>query len=398
VAISAFEGDQLAMRQVAIVGLAPEQYRQWRAERQRQPEQTASEGMPPEMLARLQAGESLVLDMTQPPYNTQPNPYETTTALIMPMLTRERLVGLLVVDYLERGADGRNRVHHFTREETQLTEAVARLGAVVLDRERLLREREAIRTHTLALEEANRRMDEFIGIAGHELRTPLTSVKANVQLAERRARSLVAELGDSPVAGAPLARLVHLLANVSAGVDRQERLVRDLLDISRISSGKLNYRMAPCELNALVRETTQELLLTATARVINLDLPSVPVMALADADRVRQVLTNYLTNALRYAPPGCPIVVALRHDETLARVTVADQGPGLSPEQQRGLFERFYRAEGIEALSGSGVGLGLGLYISRMIVERHGGAVGVESAVGAGATFWFTLPLLGSEA
>jgi signal transduction histidine kinase len=155
--------------------------------------------------------------------------------------------------------------------------------------------------------------------------------------------------------------------------------------------------MASCDLSALIREMTQELLLTASERVVSLDIPETSVMVMADTDRVGQVLTNYLTNALKYAPPERPISVMLRCDETMARVEVADQGPGLSLEQQSGLFERFYRAEGIETLSGSGVGLGLGLYISRMIVARHGGQVGIESAPGAGATFWFTLPLLAPQ-
>ena len=394
VVISGLEGERLMMRQVAIVGLTPQQEREWLEERQRQTEQSALETTPPEMLAQLQAGDPVVLDMTQPPYNTRPNPYGTTTALVMPMSIQGRMVGMLVLDYLEIGEDGRNMPHHFSDQEIQLAEVVARLGAVVLERERLLREREVARANTMALQELNKRMDEFIGIAGHELRTPLTSVKANVQLAERRARTLDAELGDTPGVGQQLTRLVHLLANVAVGVERQERLVSDLLDISRISSGKLTYRMAPCELNALVRETAQEALLTTAERAITLDLPAAPMMTLADADRVQQVLTNYLTNALRYAPAGPPIAVTLRRDGEMARVEVTDQGPGLSPEQQRGLFERFHRAEGIEALSGSGVGLGLGLYISRTIVERHGGQVGVESAPGTGATFWFTLPLL----
>lgn len=394
VAITALEGEQLVLRQVAIVGLTPEQERDWLEERSQRSEQRASDTMSAEIIDRLQAGETVVIDMTRPPYNTQPNPYGTTTALVAPMLMQGRMVGLLVLDYLERGPNGRNTPHHFTREETQLTDAVARLGAVVLERERLLHEREAARAHTLALEESNRRMDEFIGIAGHELRTPLTSVKANIQLAERRARGLLDTLGDDSAARQPLARLVHLLTNATTGVDRQERLVRDLLDISRISSGKLTYRMAPSDLNALTRETIQELLLTAPERVITLDLPDAPVMALADADRVRQVLTNYVTNAMRYSPVDRPIDVTLSHDKKLARLEVADQGPGLSPEQQRGLFERFHRVEGIEAMSGSGAGLGLGLYISRMIVERHGGKVGVRSQPERGATFWFTVPLL----
>jgi signal transduction histidine kinase len=393
VAISTVEDERLVLRQMAITGLDPEQEREWVREHEQRPEQTLGDGLSADLVERLKAGETLALDLTKPPYNSTPNRYGTTAALVTPMTFQGRLVGLLVLDFLEQGPDGRQQPHQFTREEIQLAEAVARLGAVVLERERLLQEREATRARTLALEEANRRMDEFIGIAGHELRTPLTSVKANLQLAERRARNLA----DGPADRATsqnIARLVHLLSNAVNGVERQERLVRDLLDISRISSGKLTYRMAPCDLTALTREITQELLLTAPGREMRVILPDAPVMAQADADRVGQVLTNYLTNALKYSPSNHPITVTLRHDETQSRIEVADEGPGLTNEQQRGLFERFHRVEGIEAQHGSGVGLGLGLYISRMIVERHGGEVGVASAPGEGTTFWFTLPLL----
>ena len=388
------EGEERTVRAMTVVGLEPEQEQEWRRTQASRPEQRLSAALPANVIARLVAGEPVTLDVTQSPYNTLPNPYGLTSALIVPMMIHGRLVGVIVLDYVAGAEEGRNAPHRFTREEIQLAEASARLGAVVLDRERLLGEREAARARSLALEEANRRMDEFIGIAGHELRTPLTSVKANIQLAERRARALSQTLEDGSNANVKATRLTHLLTNAVHGVERQERLVGDLLDISRISSGKLRYRMAPCDLSALAREIAQELLLTTTERVVHLDIADEPVMTLADSDRVGQVLTNYLTNALKYAPSDRPITVRLRSEGLMARVEVIDEGPGLSEEQQRGLFERFYRAEGIEPQSGSGVGLGLGLYISRMIVERHGGQVGIESAPGQGATFWFTMPLL----
>lgn len=390
------EGDERTTRAMTVVGLEPEQEQEWQRVQATRPPQRLRDTLPADVVARLFAGEAVSLDVTQPPYNQAPNPYGLTSALIAPMMIHGRLVGIILLDYVARDEEGRNAPHRFTREEIQLAQASARLGAVVLDRERLLRERAAARARSLALEEANRRMDEFIGIAGHELRTPLTSVKANIQLAERRARGLAHALEDASDGNVKAVRLTQLLTNAVHAVERQERLVSDLLDISRISSGKLRYRMAPCDLSALAREIAQELLLTTTEREVRLDVSEEPVMTLADSDRMGQVLTNYLTNALKYAPSDRPITVRLRSDERMARVEVADEGPGLSEEQQHGLFERFYRADGIEPQSGSGVGLGLGLYISRMIVERHGGQVGVESAPGEGATFWFTLPLLAS--
>ena len=127
---------------------------------------------------------------------------------------------------------------------------------------------------------------------------------------------------------------------------------------------------------------------------------------LADGDRIRQALANYLTNAVKYSPPDQPIAVLVRRSgggearrgvgsqgEPIVCVEARDMGLGLSEEQQRHVFERFHRAPGIEALNGSGIGLGLGLYISKTNIERHGGSVGVDSAPGQGSTFWFALPL-----
>lgn len=311
------------------------------------------------------------------------------------------MVGLLALDFEDPG----RQPHAFTSEEIQIAAAVARLGAVVLERDRLLREREAARAEALALTEANRRMDEFLGIAGHELRTPLTTVKANLQLAERRARQALQatpaeprKRGDERAAGGgkergPLEQLLRLLDRAAISVERQERLVQDLLDISRISAGRLEYRMERRDLMALVREAVEEQHVNAPERQITLDAPPEPFAVMADADRIGQVLTNYLTNALKYSAPEQPVHVTVRGQDGQVRVEVRDHGPGLSAAQQRHLFERFHRVAGIEVQSGSGVGLGLGLYISRTIVEQHGGRVGVESAPGEGSTFWFMLPL-----
>jgi signal transduction histidine kinase len=121
------------------------------------------------------------------------------------------------------------------------------------------------------------------------------------------------------------------------------------------------------------------------------------VLVYVDAGRIEQVVTNFLTNALKYSPADRPVEVRVEVEPHQARVWVRDQGPGLPPEEQERIWERFHRAQGVEVQSGTGVGLGLGLYISRMIVERHQGQVGVESTPGQGATFWFTLPLLSTE-
>jgi signal transduction histidine kinase/PAS domain-containing protein len=394
VSISAVEGPDMVARPVTVVGLSDDQERRWWAERETQPPRPVGEGLLPEDRERFLANATITLDLTRPPYAV-PNDYGATAVLVAPMWTQGRLVGILALDYLEPGG----QPHAFTPEEEQVATAVARLGAVVLDRDRLLRERAAARAEALALAEAQRRMDEFIGIAGHELRTPVTGILANLQIAERRTRQALTA-GGPGAAEETLERLrplLLLLERARLAADRQGRLVADLLDVSRISSGQLEYRLAPTDLAALVREAVEERRLNAPGRPIKVEMPEGPVMANADADRIGQVLANYLTNAVKYSEEDRPISVALRTRGAEARVEVRDQGPGLTPEQRRHLFKRFSRAPGVTVLSGSGVGLGLGLHISKTIVEQHGGQVGVESAPGAGSTFWFTLPIEGGE-
>ncbi len=122
-----------------------------------------------------------------------------------------------------------------------------------------------------------------------------------------------------------------------------------------------------------------------------------PVTVLADADHISQVVSNYLTNALKYSDARQPVEVCLRSNGREARVLVCDNGPGLALSAQEHIWDRFYRVEGIAVQSGSGVGLGLGLHICRTIIEAQGGLVGVESEPGGGSTFWFTVPLASGE-
>jgi signal transduction histidine kinase len=245
------------------------------------------------------------------------------------------------------------------------------------------------------LHQLEREKDEFLSIASHELRTPVTTMLANSQLAQRRIRRLVAK---ATATGSDLITdlqvLQRMLAGSVAAAERQRRLADDLLDVSRLAVGKLEYRPEPRDLTAIVREYVEELCAAHPSRDIRLELPSGSIEVMADADRIGQVVTNYVSNALKYCPIEDPITVCLRADAGTARVEVRDQGPGLPPEEHERIWERFHRAEGIAHRNGSGVGLGLGLYICKTIVERHGGRVGVESASGAGSAFWFELPLV----
>jgi signal transduction histidine kinase len=253
-------------------------------------------------------------------------------------------------------------------------------------------------TELEVLQETNRRMDEFIGIAGHEFRTPLTTLKANLQMAARRLRRTRVQ-GNGAAAHEPIppAELIPLIDRAGASTDRLERLTNDLLDMSRIRAGELVLRPVPVDLGSLVSDCVIEQQIINPARVITLEIPDRPVPVVADADRIRQAMTNYVSNALKFSSEDKAVRVVLSRDEQHARVDVKDHGPGIPQDELDEVWKQFYRAPDVTHMSGSNIGLGLGLYISKTIITQHGGEVGVASARGEGATFWFTLPLAAGQ-
>lgn len=372
-------------RSLAVVGLTDEQEQRWR---ERHPGFQMSDQVKDTPIGRqLATGNPVVIDMREPLFATRPNPYGIVNTLLVPMLLNGQLVGMLALDH-------HGEAHTYSENEIALAKAVAELAALILERERLLEERAESQANLLALAEANRLKDEFIGIAGHELRTPLTTIKASVQLAKRQVGRLLKQEQVSPEdEGKMLLTMQQLLDRAERQVGMQNRLVNDLLDVSRIESGRLELHPALHDLVTLVSEMVADQQALVPERTIAFERQHVEeLLVLVDADRLRQVVTNYLSNALKYSEAKTPVVVRLCAWGSWAQVEVSDQGPGLTEAQQQRIWERFYRVPGIEVRSGSGVGLGLGLHISRMIIERQGGQVGVRSTPGQGSTFWFALP------
>lgn len=383
VSITTVEADTGILRVRAVVGLSPEQEEQWWI-MQQQHETRLNDSSIPELIDRLRANEVLQFDLTQPPYNERPNPFQIKTMLVAPMLIGDQLVGFLTLD---NGAD--ERKHVYSPEEMALAGTVTNLVGLMIERERLLRERETARAKVIALREANVRMDEFLGIACHELKTPLAAIKGNIQLAERRLARFTHQQ-EKPID----TLLPELLDSANRQTDRLDRLVSDLLDVSRIQAGKLEMRVFPCNLVDIVHDAVREQRLISPHRKLLLEMPPVEMVPIyADAVRIGQVVTNFLTNALKYSLEECPVEITLSVEGKTARVAVRDEGPGFASEEKEHIWERFHRIKSVEVKSGSGVGLGLGLYISRTIIERHGGHVDVDSVPGQGSTFWFTLPL-----
>ena len=242
VGLFAVESETAMLRPLSVVGLAPEQESVWWQEQEQQT-------MPVEFLEQLRSGEVLVLDMTQPPLNANPNPYNIKTVLLAPMCIGDRLVGLLTLDY---GAIE----HVYTQSEVALASAFATLSALVIERQRLLVEQAEARGREVALQEANRRMEDFLGIASHELRTPLTTIKANVQLAKRRLKTVTTEAVPETTTNTVNASY-EMLSRAERQIGVLNRLVGDLIDISRIQTGKLqlHLRKEPSDLIDIVSET-----------------------------------------------------------------------------------------------------------------------------------------------
>lgn len=238
----------------------------------------------------------------------------------------------------------------------------------------------AVATDIGELYRLERQKDEFLSVASHELKTPLTTLKILTQLTRKRLDRLgLLDTGH--------------VARMERAIGRMERLIGDLLDVSRIDSGKLLLRAEDFDLVALCRATAAEQE-EITERSVTLDPPAQPVVVHADSERIEQVLTNLLSNALKYSPPDAAVVLRLRTRGSEAVVSVADCGEGIPRDALPHLFERFYRVPGIQVQYGSGVGMGLGLYLCRELVERHGGRIWAESESSTGSTFAFTLPLV----
>jgi signal transduction histidine kinase len=251
-------------------------------------------------------------------------------------------------------------------------------------------------------------MEQFLATAAHDLRSPVTAAVLGIDLAQLRVKRL-AQAFDPPhddnqpsgqhdiacgkAIGDALTAL-NALDNANQAVKRLSRLIGRLFDVSQAKTGKLEIRPMACDLADVVRGSVGTQRALTPGRVIRLDLPTderVPIIA--DADRLEQVVTNLLNNALKYSQADRPVDVVLEVNGRHARVAVRDEGPGLPQEEQDHVWELFHRVPGLEVQSGASESLGLGLFICKAIIERHAGQVGVESVVGKGSTFWFVLPL-----
>jgi PAS domain S-box-containing protein len=258
------------------------------------------------------------------------------------------------------------------------------IGLIVVARDITERKRaeEQLRENERALQEAVQARDEFLSVASHELKTPITSLKLQAQLIQRQLRKDESELLRS-------GRLGQFVEQAEKQLNRLNRLIDDMLDVSRIRSGKLSLHLERCRLSEIVVGVVQRMEAIMASANTPLSLRIVRDLE-GDWDRLRleQVVTNLLTNALRYGESR-PVEVQVNFEAGEAVIRVEDRGMGIAPEILPRLFERFERGVRFDRISG----LGLGLYISRQIVELHGGTIEASSpGLGRGACFTVRLP------
>ncbi|HEY0370760.1 MAG TPA: CHASE domain-containing protein [Thermoanaerobaculia bacterium] len=241
---------------------------------------------------------------------------------------------------------------------------------------------ERLRISEAELLRANRAKDEFLATLSHELRTPMTSIMGWAQM-------LTEEGVD--------AETTHLgIDAINKGSKAQAQLIDDLLDVSRITVGKMRINTKPIELAPVISAAVETVRTAANAKGVHLDVRLDPKICVnGDAHRLQQVVWNLLTNAVKFTPEEGSVLVTLRGEERDATIEVRDTGEGIDPEFMPHLFERFRQAD--SSATRSHMGLGLGLAIVRHLVELHGGTIAAESrGAGKGATFRVRLPMLGA--
>jgi signal transduction histidine kinase len=230
--------------------------------------------------------------------------------------------------------------------------------------------------------QTERRKDEFISMASHELKTPVTSLKGFTNVLQRR----LAKQGDE--------QSLHYLARMDAQFTKLTKLINDILDISRMQTGKLAFQVEPFDLDALVYETVENVQVAITTHQLLIE-GSTDACLLGDRDRLGQVFINLLTNAVKYSPHANKVLVRLSQGQQRAIVSVQDFGIGIDGVHHRKIFERFYQVT--DPKERTFPGLGIGLYLSSEIVERHHGRIEIQSRKGEGATFSVSLPVLAKD-
>ncbi len=285
------------------------------------------------------------------------------TVVSAPLCRSDRRIGILTLYHEE--------AHTYSEADLTLLQTLANLLALTLTNAQI----------ASVESDQDRAKDHFLGMLSHELRTPLTSIMGFTQIIRKK-------LANSREVDA---RIMEHLDVIWTQEQRLNRLIGTLVDIARIDSGEFSIVRGKVELGTTLRgAVTKALSQVKTRHNVEMEIPAEPIWVDGDASRLEQVFSHIVSNALRYSPVEQPIKVVCeeRKDEHEVTVSISDQGPGIPASRQKDLFEQFYRSD----MSRAG-GLGMGLYISRTIVEAHGGRISIDSVPSTGTTVHVVLPV-----
>lgn len=224
--------------------------------------------------------------------------------------------------------------------------------------------------------ELENKKDEFLSIASHELKTPLTTLKGFTQILQQRLNKRHEEN-------------IRLTSKINNQINKLTDLMNELLDMSKIQSGKLTLKKETLNIVEIIKENISEVDPFLNNQKINFSTDADTIMIDVDKYRLTQVITNLLTNAIKFSPPETDINVKIEKDNDFVTVSVQDFGPGIPEDKIEKIFDKFYQAQNSENIEG----LGLGLYISSEIISNHGGVLNLNTVEGEGSTFYFKLPL-----
>jgi len=276
-----------------------------------------------------------------------------------------------------------------TKQQADLLVVLGRIIATQIERDREIMvrtqaEAEQVRLYQAA-QDAIREREALLAIASHELKNPLAAVLGFAHLLQRRM------IGDTH----DIDREQQDVQMIIAQAERMNRMLTELLDVSRLDSGQFTIEYLPLDLSTLVHTIVDEVKLGLTKHIVTIQDADSPVMVIGDEGRLAQVLRNLINNAVKYSPRGgqISIVIATKNDE--AYVSIQDEGIGIPADALPKLFQRFYRAS--NTASHSINGFGIGLYVVKEIITRHYGTIHVTTTEGEGTTFTMCLPLLASS-
>lgn len=381
--ISFFDAVRRVSRDARVIGVSPDIEAFVRSSEvpvtdHRSPEGTVLLRGQPLLIGNVQA----VIEQLHPVNQQLAELMKTKALIAVPLKTKDRILGTLTVDRMQE--------HSLTQDDLELMATIATQVAISLDNASAYQQIEElnvgleakVRERTAELEQADRIRSRFLSHVSHELKTPLTSIKGFLQ-------NLLDGL-TGPVNEKQQRYLSRMLDNL----DRLIRMIDDLLDQTRIQTGRLDLALADVDFPQCVAEAVEQLrpLMQAKQHQLEVRYPPAPLFVWGDRDRLIQIVTNLVQNAVKFTPDGGNIAVTVaQENQALAGVSVRDSGPGIPPEFVEKIFDPFFK---IKETRGGSKGLGLGLSIVRTLVELHGGTIMARKRSGHGAELFFTIPIV----